>query len=376
MPFELEPRYRALQEEARAVAAVVEPFAAEADNSSTLHRGVYDALRGSRLWELLVPREFGGRFPSVDPLAVCVVREVLMPTSGALDALFSLQGIGSYGIAVGGSPAQRAEWLPGVARGDVLAALALTEPHAGSDLKAITTELRANGSGLVISGRKAFISNAGAAAYYSALAREGDGFTMVIVPADAPGVTVEKVPELAAPHVIGDVVFDGVELGDEARVGMAGRGMELVLATLAVFRVSVAGAACGLAAAALKEAVHHAHGRSAFGRPLARHGAVAEMLADSWTELEMARLLTYRAAEMARESAAAALPYSSMAKLAATEMAGRVTDRAVQVMGRFALVRDSKIERLYREARPMRLYEGSSEILRLGIARALGEQLT
>jgi acyl-CoA dehydrogenase len=373
MAFELEPRYRALQEEARAVASGVEPFAVEADSSSQLHEGIYKALHESRLWQLLVPGEFGGRFPTIDPLAVCVVREVLMPTSGALDAMFSLQGIGSYSIAVGGSDTQRAEWLPGVARGDVLAALALTEPHAGSDLKAITTELRQNGRGLVLNGRKAFISNAGAAGYYSALAREGDGFTMVLVPADAAGVGVEEIPELAAPHVIGDVVFDNVALDARARIGDPGRGLDLVLATLAVFRVSVAGAACGLAQAALEEAVKHTHDRTAFGRPLARHGEVAAMLADSWTELEMARLLTYRAAEMARDDAAKALPHSSMAKLAATEMAGRVTDRAVQVMGRFALVRDSKVERLYREARPMRLYEGSSEILRLGIARALGE---
>ena len=373
MPFELDPLYLELQREARAVADRVEPFAVEADNSSRLHRGVYDSLRESGLWELMVPAEFGGRFAEVDPLAVCVVREVLMATSGALDALFSLQGIGSYAIVVAGSDEQRARWLPRVVTGETLAALALTEPHAGSDLKAITTELRPNGRRLVLDGRKSFISNAGAAGYYSVLAREGAGFTMVLVPADAPGVAVEEMPELAAPHVIGDVVFDGVDLPGDARIGQTGGGMDLVLATLGVFRVSVAGAACGLAQAALEEAVRHTHRRKAFGRPLARLGAVAEMLADSWTEIEMARLLTYRAAEMARDRAPAALAYSSMAKLAATEMAGRVVDRAVQVMGRFGLIRDVKIERLYREARPMRLYEGSSEVLRLGVARALGD---
>ena len=150
--------------------------------------------------------------------------------------------------------------------------------------------------------------------------------------------------------------------------------MDLVFATLGVFRVSVAGAAVGLAQAALDEAVRHTKTRTQFGRPLARLGPVAQMLADCWTDIEMARLLTYRAATMARDDPAATLHHSSMAKLAASEMASRVVDRCVQVMGRFGLIRNSKIERLYRQARPMRIYEGSSEVLRLGIARKLTEE--
>jgi len=171
------------------------------------------------------------------------------------------------------------------------------------------------------------------------------------------------------------VRFDDVVLPEQARLGPPGQGLDLVLATLGVFRVSVAGAAVGLAQAALEEAVRHTKTRVQFGRPLARHGPVAQMLADCWTEIEMARLLTYRAASLAANDPAAALPYSSMAKLAATEMASRVVDRCVQVMGRFGLVRHSKIERLYRQARPMRIYEGASEVLRLGIARQLTEEV-
>jgi len=151
--------------------------------------------------------------------------------------------------------------------------------------------------------------------------------------------------------------------------------MDLVLATLGVFRVSVAGAAVGLAQAALEEAVRHTRTRVQFGRPLARLGPVAQMLADSWTEIEMARLLTYRAAAAAVRDSAAAVPQSSMAKLAATEAACRVVDRCVQVMGRFGLVRNTKIEKYYRQARPMRIYEGASEVLRLGIARQLTEEV-
>ena len=173
--------------------------------------------------------------------------------------------------------------------------------------------------------------------------------------------------------MLGDLQFDNVLLPHSARLGEAGKGLDLVMATLAVFRVSVAGAAVGLAQTALEEAVRHTRTRIQFGRPLARLGPVAQMLADSWTEIEMARLLTYRAASMAKDNPAATLQHSSMAKLAASEAASKVVDRCVQVMGRFGLIRGSKIEKLYRQARPMRIYEGSSEVLRLGIARELTE---
>lgn len=376
MAFELDESYRDLQVEARAVAARVAPFAAEADAMSTLHQGVYDALAQSRLWELLVPAAHGGRHEALDPLAVAVVREVLMATSSHLDSLFALQGIGSFAIAKAGTPEQCERWLPKVATGEHLAALGLTEPEAGSDLKGILTELIPEGDGYRLDGAKAFISNAGVAAFYIVLAREGDGHTMVIVPADAPGLLVTPTAELSAPHILGDLSFDGVRVERDAVVGTPGAGFELVLATLSVFRVSVAGASLGLAQAALEEATSHAAGRVQFGRPIARLGAIAEMLADSWAELEAARLLTYRAGSLAVDDPAGSLHHSSMAKLFASETAGRVVDRAVQIMGRWGLVRDTKIERLTRQARPMRIYEGGSQVLRLGIARTLVEEVT
>ena len=198
---------------------------------------------------------------------------------------------------------------------------------------------------------------------------------MVLVPADTEGVSVTPTPELIAPHVLGDVHFNDVVLPVTARLGHQGQGLDLVLATLGVFRVSVAGAAVGLARAALEEAVRHTRTRVQFGRPLARLGPVAQMLADCWTEVEMTRLLTYRAACLAGDDPAASLNHSSMAKLAASEAASRIVDRCVQMMGRYGLVRNSKIERLYRQARPMRIYEGASEVLRLGIARQLTEEV-
>jgi acyl-CoA dehydrogenase len=323
----------------------------------------------------LGPAGVGARPPRPDPLAICLVREILMGTSAHLDSLFALQGIGSFAITVAGSEKQRSMWLPRIASAEVLAALALTEEQVGSDLKQVATELVESGAGLRLNGTKSFISNGGAAAFYVVFAKELSGFSMVLVPADAPGVSVTPTPEIIAPHVLGEIHFDNVMLPADARLGDPACGLDLVLATLAVFRVSVAGAALGLARAALEEAVRHTRQRVQFGRPLARLGPVAQMLAECWTEIEMARWLTYRAASLAVNDPAAALHHSSMAKLAATEVASKVVDRCVQMMGRFGLIRNSKIERLYRQARPMRIYEGASEVLRIGIARKLVEEV-
>ena len=373
--FGMGARELALQEEAHALATAVADIAAEADALSVIHPGMRDALQKSGLAALMVPAAYGGRNDDVDPLAVCLVREVLMQASSHLDSMFALQGIGSYAITRGGTEEQKARWLPQVASLETLAALALTEEQAGSDLKNVATTLVERDGSLVLTGAKSFISNAGAADFYVTLAKEEAGLSLVLVPADAPGLATAPSPELIAPHVLGEITFDAVELPPSARLGTPGKAMALVLGTLAVFRVSVAGAACGLAAGALTEAGRHARSREQFGRPLLRHGPVAQLLADSWIDVEMARLLTYQAAAAAREDAAAALNRSSMAKVAATEAAGRVVDRCVQVMGRWGLVANSPIERYYRQARPMRLYEGASEVLKLGIARALCDGL-
>lgn len=371
--FELPPRYRELQAQARALAASVAGRAAVADEADGLDPVMRQALRDSGLAEVTVAREYGGRFPRVDSLAVTVVREALAGVSGHLDSLFAMQGIGSFALSEGGSDAVRKRWLPAVASLDAIAALALTEPDVGSDLKAITTTVTASKNGqLVVSGHKSFITNAGEADLYTVLGRDQDGqFSLVLVPADAPGVTVTRPHQIIAPHVLGDVVFDGVAVPADHRVGEPGQGFRLALATLATFRVSVAGAALGVAQAALDEALRHTTGRSQFGVPLAQLGPVPSLLALSWTEIEMARSLTYRAAAAAARDPRANLHLSSMAKVGATEVSGRVVDRAVQVMGRFGLVRGSAIERLYREARPMRIYEGSTEVILDSLAKQL-----
>ena len=375
LPVAIAAHHAEIREEARALAASVESFAMEADECSEIHAPTLDALRASDLCELMVPADYGGRFESVDPLAVCLSREALMKTSSHLDSLFALQGIGSYAISRAGTEEQRREWLPQVARGEVLAALALTEPVAGSDLKGVTTTVTEQAGELVLSGRKSFISNGGAAGFYTTLAREGDGYSLLLVPADSAGIEVSPTPEIIAPHVLGELDFHDVALPAAARLGEPGTAFRNVLATLAVFRISVAGAAVGLMEGALEEAVRHTRDREQFGRPLARHGPVATLLADSWSDLEAARLLTYQTAAMAADDPAANLDRSSLAKLNATEAAARVVDRCVQAMGRWGLIRGSKIEKYYRQARPMRIYEGASEVLRLGIASRLVKEV-
>jgi acyl-CoA dehydrogenase len=369
--FELPDRYRELQAQARALASSVAGIAGEADESGSVHPEVRARLAASGLAAVTVPAEFGGRFARVDSLAVTVVREVLAGVSAHLDSVFAMQGIGSYPIAIGGSDAVRKRWLPAVASCEAIAALALTEPEVGSDLKAITTSISEQDGDLIVTGHKSFITNAGDAAFYCVLGREGAGYSLVLVPAAQAGVTVTHPHQIIAPHVLGDVVLDGVRVPADHRIGQPGEGFRLALATLATFRVSVAGAAVGLAQAALDEAVRHTSSREQFGTPLARLGPVPGMLARSWTDIEMARSLTYRAAAAAARDPLANLYLSSMAKVAATEISGQVVDRAVQVMGRFGLVRGSLIERLYREARPMRIYEGATEVILDSLARQL-----
>jgi acyl-CoA dehydrogenase len=369
--FDLPDDHRRLQDEARALADAVRAHSARADEAEHIDPVMRKCLAESGLVTLMIPAEYGGHTSALDPLAVTVVRETLAAESAHLDSLFAMQGIGSYAIATGGAPGIRAAWLPRIGALDAIAAIGLTEPDVGSDLRAITTTLHSEGDRLRITGHKSFITNAGDADVYTVLAREGEGYSLVLIPADAPGVSTAKPHQIIAPHVLGDVILDEVRVPLDHRIGEPGQGFTLTLATLAMFRVSVAGAVTGMAEAALNEALRHTTGRKQFGVPLARLGPIPSLLAQSWVEIEMARSLTYRAAAAAGRDPLGNLHLSSMAKVGATEMAARVVDRAVQVMGRFGLVRGSKIERLYREVRPTRIYEGSTEALLDSLARQL-----
>lgn len=368
--YGLDGRYDAIVAEARSVLDAI-PVQEREPTGSTLSPYLCKTFKQSGLSSYMVPARFGGRSEDVDPLAVCLLRETLMGTSSQMDAMFSLQGIGSYALSLAGDPRVQEEWLPRIATGDALAAMALTEPHAGSDLKSASTVIRAEGSEVVINGHKSYISHANDADVITVFGREGDGFSLVAVPVGTPRMSIVPGPALIAPHEVADVILEDVRLPADHRIGLPGQAFALVLATLTVFRASVAGSAVGLAQAALDEAVRHCGDRQQFGRPLYKLGPVAALLADSGAEVEMARLLAYRAATRARDGAPDSLDYSSMAKLATTEIACRVVDRCVQAMGRFGLEAGGRMGQIYLVARPLRIYEGASEVLRLGVARYL-----
>lgn len=372
--FDLDDQHRSIRDAAAALAASVASIANEADESADMHPEMVTALRASGLVRHVIPAAYGGASDPLDPLAIALIREQLMGVSAHLDSLFGMQGVGSYALSIGGTDELRAEWLPRVLAVDAIAAIALTEPDVGSDLRAISTTITQNGENLIVSGRKAFITNGGAASFYCVLGREGDGYSMAFVPADAAGVSVVSGPDLIAPHVIGEIQFDDVVVPTGNRLGIPGKAFSLMLQTLAVFRVSVAGSAVGLAQAALNEAVRHTKKREQFGKPLIALGSISQSLALSWAEVEAARALTYRAAALAASDPLAHIADTSMAKVIATETAGRVVDRAVQAMGRFGLLRGSVIERLYRNARPVRIYEGSTEVLLDSLARQLAKR--
>jgi acyl-CoA dehydrogenase len=369
--FELDSDLLAVRAEARQLADSVSDFAVQADASSDLDARMLQLFRESNLAALMVPQEFGGRFEVVDPLAICVVREELAPMSAQLDSLFAMQGLGSYAITTAGSDAQKNEWLPRVGSADALAAVAISELGAGSDVQGIVTRLTESNDGLRLNGTKSFISNGGIAAFYTVLVREDRGLSLVLLPSGVDGLSVTASPELMSAHVLGELTFRDVPVGLTDRIGEPGRGLDLVLAALSVFRASVGAAAVGLAQRAFDVALEHTSTRHQFGKPLAEQGAIGAILADSWGEIEMARWFVYRAAWLARTNPRSALAETSMAKVAATEMACRVIDRCLQAMGRFGLVRYSPLERLYRQARPLRVYEGASEVLRASVARSL-----
>ena len=369
--FDLTPELRDLQARARELAATVEPLADEADEFTEIHPQVHKLLAESGLARYVVPAAYGGVHEVLDPLVIALVREALMYSSAHLDSMFGMQGVGSYSLSVGGSEAVKERWLPRVATLEAIAGLALTEPDVGSDLRAVTTTMRVEGDELVVDGRKSFITNGGAADFYCTMVREGDGWSMVLVPADTPGLVVEKGADLMAPHILGELTFTDVRVPADHRLGVPGKAFSLMLQTLAVFRVTVAASAVGLAQAALDESLAHGLQREQFGKPLAELGAVSQKLAQSWTDVEAARAFVYRAASLAKEDPLGHLDYSSMAKVHATEAAAAVVDRSLQTMGRFGLVRGSKIERLYRNARPLRVYEGATEVLLDSLARRL-----
>ncbi len=342
-------------------------------------RAALTALADAGLLGWTVPARDGGvsselcEADVVSVRALAAIREELAFQSGMLDVMFVMQGLGSYPIALAGSDALRAEVLPAVVAGERIAAFALTEPGAGSNLAQVETRAERVAEGYRLTGHKTFISNAGIAGFYTVLARtsgdvgEGAGLTMLHVPADLPGVRAERF-EVIAPHPIGDLYLEEAIVPEQSRLGEEGGGMEVALATLARFRTSVAAAANGFSRRALDESRRHLTKRVQFGKPLARSQALRFDLAEMDTRLRAAQLLVGEAAGAVDEGRDSVRPVAR-AKLFATETAGFICDRAVQHFGGLGVKRGEIVERLYREVRGLRIYEGTSEIQKLIIAK-------
>ncbi len=361
---------------ARAGAETFRPLAEEWGERDDLNWDLARALGREGLFPRLVPAAYGGSLEGpFRSVTLCLIREELARTCPAAEELFAIQGLGSYPILLAGTEAQKQRWLPALARGETVPAFALTEPEAGSDAAALTTRAELRGGHWVLTGRKRFISNAPVASLYVVFARTGPapgakGLSAFVVPKDAPGLTGAPLHTLA-PHVIGELTFEECRVPADHRLGAEGDGWRVAMGTLDVFRASVGAQAVGLGQAALDLALAHARQRTQFGQPLAQFQAIQAKLADMATELRAARLLVYSAARLRDAGAARVTLESAMAKLFATEAAQRAVDEAVQIHGGAGVLRGSPIERLYREVRAPRIYEGTSEIQRLIIARQL-----
>jgi alkylation response protein AidB-like acyl-CoA dehydrogenase len=319
-----------------------------------------------------VPKAYGGVHDSLDVRALCVIRETLGYTSGLAEFAFAMQGLGSAPIALFGSEALKRKYLPRVAAGTSVAAFAISEADAGSDLAAMRTTARRDGTSIVISGEKTWISNAAIAGQYVVFCRWPEGgdhsFIALVVDADAPGVDVTRRIELMAPHPLGTLTFSDCRVPVDAIVGEPGKGLRVALATLDLFRTTVGAAALGFARRALDEASRHVRARVAFGKPLAEFQMTQARIADMATAIDAAALLVYRAAWVRDQGAERTTRESAMAKLVATESAQQVIDDAVQLLGGRGVTRGEAVERLYREIRALRIYEGTSEIQKLVIA--------
>jgi acyl-CoA dehydrogenase len=346
------------------------------DVDAACRRWVSD-LGAAGLLRWCVPAAQGGALPRLDSRALCVLRETLAYHDGLADFAFAMQGLGAGAITLAGSDAQQTAILPRVARGEAIMAFALSEPQAGSDVGALQCRAQRDGGDWVLSGEKTWISNGGIADIYTVFARTdlastgSRGVSAFIVPADAPGLHIAERIDVIAPHPLARLAFDGCRIPAGNLVGDEGGGFKLAMAALDIFRASVAAAALGMARRALDEALDHARSRAMFGAHLADQPLAQAMLAEMATAVDAAALLTYRAAWLRDVRGQRTTREAAMAKMTATESAQRVIDQALQLHGGAGVRAGSTVERLYREIRALRIYEGATEVQKLVIARDL-----
>ncbi len=321
----------------------------------------------------------GGAAEVIDTRAICILRDTLARHNGLADFAFAMQGLGSGAISLAGTPEQQRRYLPRVAAGEALAAFALSEPEAGSDVAAMACAAEVQGDAVVLNGEKTWISNGGIADFYVVFARTGEapgarGISAFIVDADAPGLHIAERIKVIAPHPLARLRFDNCRIPLAQRLGGPGEGFKLAMRTLDVFRTSVAAAALGFGRRALEEALARASARKLFGGVLGDLQLTQVKLADMATTVDSAALLTYRAAWM-RDQGHNVTREAAMAKLAATEGAQQVIDAALQMWGGLGVVSGQPVESLYREIRALRIYEGATEVQQLIIGKDLLKQV-
>jgi acyl-CoA dehydrogenase len=319
--------------------------------------------------------EYGAASDEIDTRALCILRETLAWHSGLADFAFALQGLGSGAITLYGNAAQKKKYLPSVRGGKVIAAFAISEPEAGSDVAALQCAATLRDGVYEITGEKTWISNGGIAGFYIVFARTGEaggakGITAFIVDSETPGLTIAERITVSAPHPLARLTFKDCRVPVANRLGESGQGFKIAMATLDVFRTSVAAAALGFARRALHEALLRSTTRKMFGQNLADFQITQSKLAEMATEIDAAALLTYRAA-WARDQGRRVTVEAAMAKMYATEIAQKAIDAAVQIFGGLGVVQGQIVERLYREIRPLRIYEGATEVQQLIIARGI-----
>ncbi len=331
--------------------------------------------QGGWLAPAVAGREYGGAADAIETRSICLARETLARHNGLADFAFAMQGLGSGAISLAGTPQQKAAYLPRVVRGEAIAAFALSEPQAGSDVAAMQCAARVEGDHAILDGEKTWISNGGIADFYVVFARTGEapgarGISAFIVDADTPGLEIAERIDVIAPHPLARLKFTNCRIPLSQRIGAGGEGFKIAMRTLDVFRTSVAAAALGFARRALHEALGRATSRKMFGGVLADFQLTQASLARMATTVESSALLTYRAAWL-RDQGRTVTREAAMAKLEATEGAQRVIDAAVQVFGGLGVVSEQPVERLYREIRALRIYEGATEVQQLIIGREL-----
>jgi len=327
-----------------------------------------------------IPAAYGGRAKDFDVRGLCLARETLARHAGLADFAFAMQGLGSAAITLFGSDAQKAHYLPKVGRGEMIAAFAISEAEAGSDVAAMTTRAVADGGDYLIDGAKTWISNAGLADFYTVFARLGDapgakGLAAFVVDAANPGLSIAGRIDVIAPHPLGTLKFEKCRVPASAMLGKPGDGFKIAMSVLDVFRSTVGAAALGFARRALDEAAARAVSRRAFGSRLADFQLIQAKLADMAVAVDAAALLVYRSAWTKDTTGGRVTREAAMAKLFATDSAQQVIDQAVQIFGGQGVVSGNTVEQLYREIRALRIYEGTSEIQKLVIASKVLESV-